>query len=113
MKVDRFKIWSLFNGHCAYCGCELKDHSGKHMQIDHVKPIRLNGSSNEENLFPACPKCNNYKSGNSLIGFRHMLKNTENQLNRTTAYKNAIRYGMLTPPKWYGLFYFEKLGNSK
>lgn len=37
MKKDiRKQIYDKYQGHCAYCGCELEY---KDMQIDHITPI--------------------------------------------------------------------------
>lgn len=33
-KKDRLKIYEKYNGHCAYCGCEL---NYKDMQVDQLK----------------------------------------------------------------------------
>ena len=117
MKIDRKKIHKMFNGHCAYCGCELKDESGKYMHIDHVKALHRNWFSSgslfpendkEDNLFPSCPKCNRYKSTLSIEHFRGWVKNSYHVLGKVTAFNNAIRFGMIEFKQWDGLFYFEK-----
>lgn len=36
MKADRQKIFDKFNGHCAYCGCELQ----KGWHVDELKPCK-------------------------------------------------------------------------
>lgn len=117
MKIDRKKIHQMFGGKCAYCGTDLIDESGKYMQVDHVKALRRNwygnGSlnpenHNEENLFPSCPKCNNYKGSQDIEGFRFWVKNTPKVLEKLTPYRNAVRFGMIKVKKWDGLFYFEK-----
>lgn len=38
-KKDRLKIYEKYNGHCAYCGCEL---NYKDMQVDHIKSVYVN-----------------------------------------------------------------------
>jgi len=104
MKVDRKQIWSMFGGKCAYCGCDLVNESGKYMQVDHVKALHRNWFSkgslfpendNQENLFPSCPKCNNYKHTLDVERFRFWVKNTPNVLLKTTAFNNALRFGMV------------------
>jgi len=119
MKIDRRKVYDLFNGHCAYCGCELENESGKFMQVDHIEPLRRNWFKKDgsclnpendhgKNLFPACLKCNNYKGSFGREEFRSMLKNTPNVLKNITPYRNALRFGMIEVKEWDGVFYFEK-----
>ena len=117
MKVDRKKIWMMFNKKCAYCGCDLLTETGKHMQIDHIEPIRRNwwnGTAKrperdvEINMFPSCPKCNNYKHSLSVESFRRELKLSLQHLTKYAAYNNALRYGLVEEKQWDGLFYFEK-----
>ena len=121
MKIDRDKIWRMFDKKCAYCGCELKSSTGKHMNVDHVEPIIRNTYSSgclfpsddrEENLFPSCPFCNRYKSSLSLNMFRQWLIDTPRKLEKVTLYRNARRFGMIEEKKWDQLFWFEKF-NSK
>lgn len=45
-KEIRQKVYDMYNGHCAYCGCQLEL---KDMQIDHIKPKYLGG---EDDIFP-------------------------------------------------------------
>jgi hypothetical protein len=50
------------DGHrCRYCGLGLE--SGLRLEIDHVIPMSLGGSSELENLVTACANCNNKKQG--------------------------------------------------
>ena len=122
MKIDRKKIHKMFGGKCAYCGCDLKDETGKNMQIDHVEPIRRNWYDTgclfpeldkEDNLFPSCLRCNNYKGGMKLEHFRDFLKTTLQRLEKNnTNYRNALRFGMIEEKKWDGKFYFEKINNN-
>lgn len=76
-KSDRDIIFSKYNGHCAYCGCELK----KSWHVDHIKPIVRNSKWSREkgrfeqtgtcrkpenNVFenynPSCASCNIQKN---------------------------------------------------
>jgi hypothetical protein len=52
---------------CFYCGL-------KATTIDHVKPHRLRGRSNEGNITPACLSCNKRKGPRTLEMFRAYLK---------------------------------------
>lgn len=119
MKINRKDIWILFDKRCAYCGIELPDESGKYMHIDHVEPMRRNwflkdGSSlnpendNKENLFPSCPRCNNYKGSLDIESFRSWVANTPHVLEGITAFRNALRFGMIEVKQWDKLFYFER-----
>lgn len=122
-KLLREKLYKKFDGHCAYCGCELPTK----WHIDHLKPVvrdskwspaqrrfvsdgKMLKSENDkfENLMPSCPSCNNYKSSLSLESFRTLLSNLKTQLNRISIYRIAMRYEMVKETKWDGVFYFEK-----
>lgn len=37
-KLVREKVYQKYNGHCAYCGCELQY---KDMQVDHIESHRV------------------------------------------------------------------------
>ena len=39
-KSQRQHVYEKYNGHCAYCGCELDI---KDMQVDHIKSDYLGG----------------------------------------------------------------------
>lgn len=118
MKIDRKKIHAMFSGHCAYCGEILPDESGKYMQVDHVEAVYRNiwnkgkmirpENDNEENLLPACKRCNNYKDTMSIEIFRKEIFKAIERLEKIVSYRNAIRFGMIEIKEWDGLFYFEK-----
>jgi 5-methylcytosine-specific restriction endonuclease McrA len=128
MKIDRKKIHQKFGGRCAYCGTVLKDETGKHMHVDHLEAIERNvpkskwkahwgeyrpcekpENDNEANSIPSCPKCNILKNSLPIESFRNMIKDTIRQLERSTTYQRAVRFGMIEIKEWDGLFYFEKL----
>lgn len=51
-KPVRLKVYEKYNGHCAYCGCELEL---KDMQVDHIESVYwYNGANDIENYNPAC-----------------------------------------------------------
>ena len=117
MKVDRKIIWGKFGERCAYCGEPLKNESGKYMQIDHVKAIHRHHKTgkarrpiheNIDNMYPSCPRCNNYKSSMSLETFRSQVKLALTRLEKIASYRNALRFGMIKLKKWDGVFWFEK-----
>ncbi|MBO7054871.1 MAG: HNH endonuclease [Bacteroidales bacterium] len=112
-KNVRQTIFDKYNGHCAYCGCELRIED---MQIDHINPkyrSMINGKpidNSVENLNPSCRQCNFYKGTNDIAGFR---KRIFNQLQRTCVdsfqSRLAMKYGIIKHNEWCGKFYFEKL----
>ena len=97
-KITRNKVYNKYNGHCAYCGCEIKENA---FEVDHFSPkLRWDedkgGSDTLENYMPAWRKCNRQKSSMSIEAFRNTLKNKINVLNRDiTAYETAKRYGLV------------------
>ena len=105
MKKDiRKQIYDKYQGHCAYCGCELEY---KDMQIDHITPIFHNikgknpygviqGTDDIENYNPSCRACNNRKSSFSIEAFRNELEKTHERMLRDNAnYRQMIRYGQI------------------
>lgn len=72
-KKTRLKVYEMYNGHCAYCGCEIEY---KEMQVDHVESLYWNGGSDEiSNYKPACRMCNFYKSTMGIEDFREQYTN--------------------------------------
>ena len=86
----------------------------KDMQVDHVIPINgwsEQGEDTLDNMLPACRSCNHYKSRSTLEGFRKMVENMPTFLMRdSVTYKNAVRFGLVTPTPHPVKFYFEQLG---
>lgn len=66
-KSVRKLVYAKYNGHCAYCGCEIPE---KGFNVDHLYCLR-NYEYTEEftgidvhdisNLMPSCGSCNRYK----------------------------------------------------
>lgn len=112
----RQAVYSKYNGHCAYCGCEI---DYKDMQVDHIKPKcrgnetmaekRLGGVGEDsiENYNPSCRMCNFYKGMSNVEQFRKRLRE-ELDNKRTFATRMSIRYGILIEKEWDGKFYYEK-----
>lgn len=68
--ADMTKKHSILNktaGHCAYCGCQLNVNN---MTRDHVLAKSRGGTSELDNLLPACRACNLLKGDDSLDSFR-------------------------------------------
>lgn len=110
--TKRDKVYNKFNGKCAYCGCELK----KGWHIDHLLPVvrdlvtgkfEFHERNNFDNLMPSCPSCNNYKHSYSIEEFRRLIGNLKTQLELSTQYKIAKRYGLISENDIDIIFYFE------
>jgi uncharacterized protein (TIGR02646 family) len=111
MKIDRRTIWSKYNGHCAYCGCEI---DLKKFQIDHFVPksnaYKYEGNINgESNLMPSCAKCNNHKIGMAIELWRHEIaRQADIALRSSTAMQRALKWGLIKITPQAIVFYFER-----
>ena len=116
-KKVREEVYNKTNGKCAYCGCELP----KRWHIDHVVPVERdfttkkytgNGTDAIDNLLPACPSCNIFKSCGSLQQFRESIRHTYSTVatSGTTTFLIAERFGVVERYVIDVEFYFEKLG---
>lgn len=131
--MDREKIRNKFGGHCAYCGGAL----GKRFHVDHVIPLRRSPVSKtvsnnwgevppeikrllddrserhkeldtEENMYPACPRCNLRKSVLSVEQFRQEIQCQNARLYRdSAAFRLAIDFHTVKVNKGEVRFYFE------
>ena len=108
-KAERMQIYAMFEGHCAYCGCEI---TLQKMQIDHIEPLALGGADEISNMFPSCRSCNHYKNTMTIERFREALEHMPYVLIRdNVTYRNAVRFGLVKhPEKPKVIFYFEKVG---
>lgn len=113
MSKLREEVYKKYNGHCAYCGCELEM---KDMQVDHIKSKLVSRTKGEEvdnsidNLNPSCRQCNYYKGGSGIEGFRKKIKSQLSHTCQSTFQTRlAMKYGMIMYKDWDGLFYFEKI----
>ena len=112
-KKIREQVYNKYNGHCAYCGCELLY---KDMQVDHVISVCYNHFRKElddintiDNLMPSCRQCNYYKEGSTIEGFRKKLKSLMERVKKPFIYRLAEKYNMVKDSEWDGKFYFEKV----
>jgi len=114
----------MFDGKCAYCGCEI---TVKSMHVDHVDAIfreshwdrkkrryvqtgevlrRLN--DNPENLFPACAPCNLWKHAMSVEDFRESMQTQIDKIRKTSCgFRLLERFGIVTINDPPGKFFFE------
>jgi 5-methylcytosine-specific restriction endonuclease McrA len=68
----RIAVWQKTNGRCYLCGCDLLPFGNEpnSYQIDHKQPVKLGGTHELSNLFPACQKCNHTKGTKSYEEFK-------------------------------------------
>lgn len=72
-------------------------------------PLRKGGMDTLDNMLPTCRSCNHYKRGNTLEGWRRMLEETPETLERDCyTYRQAVRFGTVTPTPKKIAFYFEQ-----
>lgn len=109
-KKTRQLVFNKYNGHCAYCGCEL---TMKTMQVDHITSVYWHNGANEiENYNPSCRMCNFYKSTYELEDFRKRLETMTERLEKTFIYRLAKKYGIVEEKNKTIKFYFEKGDNN-
>lgn len=114
-KAERREVYEKYEGHCAYCGKHLDI---SEMQVDHLIPMDFYYAYDAqgidldamENYMPACRSCNNYKHTLTIDQFREAIGRWPEILMRdSTTYKNAVRFGQVTPTPKPVIFYFEKV----
>lgn len=105
-KKVREKVYKMYDGHCAYCGCEI---DYKEMQVDHVKSLYWNGGTDEiSNYKPACRMCNFYKSTMGIDAFREQLSTIPKRLEKEFIYRMARKYGLIEEVAKDIKFYYER-----
>lgn len=130
-KKQREALRGMFGGRCAYCGNEL----GERWHADHVEPVRrelklvrgddmrsrlvptgaLERPENDHigNLMPSCAPCNIRKHAASVEDFRHgMQRSLDVARAASSAYRHALRFGLLVEKPGPVVFYFEKLADQ-
>lgn len=123
-KKNREIIKQRFRGRCAYTGTLLKDD----WQADHIIPIKLNGSNDLSNLYPAQKIVNHYKRGLCIEKFRTWyldgLHERLKKLPKNPRTEKSIKYkkyllevselfGITESKPFSGVFYFETLNELK
>ena len=115
-KKLREQVYQKYNGHCAYCGCELKI---KDIQVDHVLSVARAkwikdelDLNNIDNLMPSCRSCNYYKDTCSIETFRKNLSTLMERVRKQYIFRLAEKYGMVQEMNWDGKFYFEKVNDE-
>ena len=110
-KKLREKIRMKYGGRCAYCGKEM----GRTFQVDHIKSQYMAKWEKEcrvheeDNLNPACRRCNNYKLSWSLEELRRELSQQVIRARRSSLnFRLAEDFGLITETNAPVVFYFEK-----
>lgn len=128
-KAMRQRVYAKYNGHCAYCGKEIKY---EEMQVDHIIPVMksyygikedaekvrqmlVDGSFHDiNNLMPSCRSCNYYKSMGDIESLRQrILTQLDHTCRSSFQTKLAMQYGMIEYKPWDGKFYFERLNEKQ
>jgi 5-methylcytosine-specific restriction endonuclease McrA len=113
----RERIRAKFGGRCSYCGLPLPER----WHEDHREPLsrswtedqlkkygRKKGKDSEENLFPACPRCNIRKSMMTVEEFRLTIYNEIQMLQKyNNKYRLAEDFGIVKETGTDIVFYFE------
>lgn len=103
-KHIRDEVRQKFGGSCAYCGMTLR----KSFHVDHVIPVAAGGVDDIANYFPACGKCNAFKSDWSLERFRQEI---ENQTIQHLRFEMALKFSQITAHPTKVQFHYEKCGH--
>lgn len=99
----RDKVYNKCGGRCAYCGKRFKK-----LEIDHLIPLSAGGSSELDNLLPACSLCNRVKKDLSLEEFKDLVRDTTKALRTLPAYNLAKNFGLIEERSKDVVFYFER-----
>ena len=107
----RKQVYEKYNGHCAYCGCELDI---KDMQVDHLDSVyRAEYEGREvdnttDNYMPSCRQCNFYKGAATIEEFSGKIQHLKKTALIDFPVRLAQKYGIIQVNEWDGKFYFEK-----
>jgi 5-methylcytosine-specific restriction endonuclease McrA len=125
-KTIREQIHQKYDGHCAYCGEEIKI---KEMQVDHIIPqynfisqvqkrwrippflthLKETDLHHIDNLMPTCRVCNKWKSAFDLEQFRREDYEQVKRLNDYSSnFRMAKKYGLVIENVTPIVFYFER-----
>ncbi len=114
-KAVRERVYKKYEGRCAYCGRCIEY---RNMQVDHYLPQckeryylkRCKKDVHaEDNLMPACRRCNHYKRARTVKQFRELMITLHERLEKIYILKVAIDYGVAEVKPFDGKFYFEKV----
>jgi len=123
-KAQRAQVFAMFDGRCAYCGCEL----GKGWHADHFDPVirvmttghredgfhQLHPERNTfENYRPSCPPCNIDKHRMTLERWREWLGVRLEALKKQAGFKLLSAHGLIAETGLPVVFYFERLNAGR
>lgn len=104
-KQKRKRVYTKFNGHCAYCGTEI---TYENMQVDHIVSRSNGGTDDINNLYPSCGMCNLFKGPLNLKLFRREIKKQTESICNHYQVRMALAYGLIQKTNTEVSFYFEK-----
>ena len=109
----RADVHAKHGGRCAYCGCEIPL---KGFHVDHRDPCyrgcqegRDPNSYTLDELEPACPRCNRWKSVHSVDQFRYEIAAQIERIRRDApGFRLAEDFGLIQVSQTRVVFYFER-----
>jgi len=118
----RERVEAKFGGNCAYCGKPLPNR----WHMDHKEPIsrgwtekslamsgRKKGNDSEDNLFPACPRCNLRKSMMTVEEFRMTIYGEIEMMKKyNDKYRLAEDFGIIKETGADIVFWFERYNKT-
>ncbi|ENC9555071.1 HNH endonuclease [Aeromonas hydrophila] len=89
-KTKRGKVFSMFDGNCAYCGDQILLET---FHVEHVVPKSSGGTNEYMNLKPSCEACNRTKRTWTIEEFRIRLaiKQSTNGISFNSAQIELLR----------------------
>lgn len=80
----------FFNGECAYCGCTTR--KGERLTRDHLIPVSKGGLTEQDNIVPACARCNSSKNKDDWREwFMRQPFFSQERMNRIFRWRSIIR----------------------
>ena len=80
----------FFGGECAYCGRTM--HKGERLTRDHLLPVSDGGETTQDNIVPACGRCNSSKGAREWREwFMEQPLFSQERMNRIFKWRSIIR----------------------
>lgn len=67
-RATKAKVWAKTDGNCWYCGTATNPF--RNFEVDHFIPIARGGTDEDNNLVPACSRCNGRKGDRDAESIR-------------------------------------------
>jgi len=122
----RENLVTAWKNRCVYCGESV---NARFVQVDHAIPLVLQNQilllskfvdlptlnlNDDWNLFPTCKSCNNWKGGNTVLGFRNELEQQVSRCEKYSRnYRMAIRFGLLKIEKEKVVFLMDECADRR